>query len=268
MDLGLTGRRALVTGSSAGLGAAVAKLLAEEGAAVVVHGRDEARVGKVTAEIVAAGGSADGVVGDLTTDEGAAAVAKLALEGGPVDVLVNNAGAYDVSRSWSDLTADDWAGLYNLNVLSSVRLIERLLPGMRNRDWGRVIQIGSVTGLLPQASQPHYAATNAARQNLAASLARELKGTGITSNLIAPGGMLTETGEKNLTALGRSQGWGDTWDEIEPTLVQHLAPNDTGRIARLHEVAAAVAYLASPVSAYITGATLRVDGGWYDAPAA
>ncbi|MFD0502148.1 SDR family NAD(P)-dependent oxidoreductase [Streptomyces chiangmaiensis] len=165
MDLRLTGKKALVTGSSSGLGEAIAKRLAAEGAFVVVHGRNQARTEAVAKAIAEAGGAAALAIGDLGTDAGADAVHAAATAGGPVDILVNNVGVYEPSRTWKDTTPEDWAGLYNTNVLTSVRTIQRLVPAMRERGWGRVIQISSVTGEKPQASQPHYAATNGARNS-------------------------------------------------------------------------------------------------------
>src|SRR5689334_7869652 len=138
MDMGLDGKRALVTGSSAGLRAAIARFLAVEGAEVVVHGPDRRRTQAVVDEIRAAGGTAIVAMGDLATAAGAAAVADAA---GEVDVLVNNAGQYD-GVGWSDLTDDDWAQTYQTNVISGVRMINHLVPGMRRRGWGRVITIG------------------------------------------------------------------------------------------------------------------------------
>jgi NADP-dependent 3-hydroxy acid dehydrogenase YdfG len=169
MDTGLSGKRALVTGSSAGLGEAIAKMLAAEGASVVVHGRDAERTAAVAAELRAAGGDAVAVIGDLATDAGADAVSDAA---GDVDVLVNNAGYYD-GLPWSAVTAEMWAQIYEVNVISAVRLIERLVPAMRRRGRGRVIQIGGGLALQPVADQPHYNATLAARHNLTVSLARD-----------------------------------------------------------------------------------------------
>jgi NAD(P)-dependent dehydrogenase (short-subunit alcohol dehydrogenase family) len=260
MDLQLGGKRALVTGSSSGLGEAIATRLAAEGASVVVHGRDHARTVAVAKAICDAGGDASYVLGDLGTDRGADEVRAAA---GPVDVLVNNIGTYDPSLGWATTSAQDWADIYNVNVLTSVRMIQRLVPAMRERGWGRVIQIGSVVGAVPAASQPHYAATNGARNSLAKSLARELKHTGVTSNAVAAGGILTAASVPRLLEIGRQHGFGDTWEEAEPRLVEALAPNDVGRIGRPEEYAALVAYLASPLSAYVTGAVLAVDGGWY-----
>src|SRR5882757_4639685 len=138
MDLQLGGKRALVTGSSSGLGEEIARLLAAEGAAVVVHGRDEARTAAVAKSIRGDGGHASIAIGDLSTDAGADQVQAAAVSEGPVDILVNNAGVYNPEAQWSDTLPDAWAEIYNINVISSVRMIQRLLPGMRARGWGRV----------------------------------------------------------------------------------------------------------------------------------
>jgi NAD(P)-dependent dehydrogenase (short-subunit alcohol dehydrogenase family) len=266
MDLRLTGKRALVTGSSSGLGEAIVKLLAAEGAAVVVHGRNENRANAVAQAIRAAGGKAEVALGDLTTDAGADAVAVAALSGGPIDILVNNAGVFNNTGamgflSWAEATATEWAKIYNSNVISGVRMIQRLIPQMRERHWGRVIQIGGGLSQQPHAGGPSYNATLAARHNLAVSLARELKDTGVTSNVVSPGAILTGLAQAALTHMGQAQGWGETWEEIEYNAAQNMAPNDVGRLGRPEEIAAAVAYLASPLADYVSGATIRVDGG-------
>ncbi|WP_410590622.1 SDR family NAD(P)-dependent oxidoreductase [Amycolatopsis sp. lyj-23] len=253
MDLGIAGKRALVTGSSAGLGEAIARLLAAEGAAVVVHGRDAARTEKVAASIAAAGVA----LGDLSTDAGADAVAEAA---GDVDVLVNNAGAYD-HLGWTDATPADWTAMYEANVVSAVRMVHRFVPGMRERGWGRVVQIGGGLASQPLAMQPHYTATLAARHNLAVSLARDLAGTGVTSNVVSPGAILVDSVRELLTSIAPQRGWGTEWAEIEAAAARDLVPNDVGRLGRPEEVAAAVGYLVSPAAAYVSGATIRVDGG-------
>ncbi|RAY14730.1 short-chain dehydrogenase [Actinomadura craniellae] len=260
MDLQLTGKRALVTGSSSGLGEAIARALAAEGADVVVHGRDRARTEAVAAGIRAAGGSAHVALGDLATDAGADAVAEAALAGGPIDILVNNAGSYP-HRSWHEATAEDWRQTYEVNVISGVRMILRVVPRMRERGWGRVIQIGGGLSVQPSADLPHYNATLAARHNLTVSLARQLKGTGITSNTVAPGAILVDSVQRLLTGLAPARGWGETWEDIERKAIEEMAPNDIGRLGRPEEIAAAVLYLSGPLADYVTGSTLRVDGG-------
>lgn len=260
MELNLDGKRALVTGSSAGLGEATAKLLAAEGATVIVHGRDRTRTHRVAEAIRESGGVASVVLGDLTTDAEADRVAEAALADGPVDILVNNAGFYR-HVSWADATADEWASTYNANVISGVRMIQRLVPQMRERNWGRVVTIGGGLASQPMNTHPQYNATLAARHNLAVSLARELKDTRVTSNVVSPGAILVDATKELVTGIGPARGWGDTWEEIEPNAVNSLIPNDRGRFGRADEIAAAVAYLCSDYAEYISGATIRVDGG-------
>ncbi|QEC74645.1 SDR family NAD(P)-dependent oxidoreductase [Mucilaginibacter ginsenosidivorax] len=260
MDLQLKGKRVLVTGSSAGLGEATARLLAAEGAEVIVHGRNQERGAAVAESINQSGGKASYVLGDLSTDAGADAVAAGALAGGPVAILVNNAGAYQ-PRPWLQVSVNDWQDSYNVNVLAYVRMIHRLLPAMKTLGWGRVIQIGSSGGIEPFALQPDYLAATAARHNLTVSLARELKGTGITSNTVAPGPMLVENTRQMLLGMAGQFGWGNDWADIERNAVEQFVQNDVGRFGKPEEVAAAVAFLTSPLADYITGALLRVDGG-------
>ncbi|GHO77752.1 3-oxoacyl-ACP reductase [Ktedonobacter sp. SOSP1-85] len=249
-----------MTGSSSGIGEAIVKLLAAEGVAVVVHGRDESRANAVAKTIRDGGGRAEVALGDLTTDVGADAVAVAAQAFGPIDILVNNVGVIPL-LSWTEATVADWDQTYNTNVISAVRMIQRLVPQMREQHWGRVIQIGGGLSQQPSATMPHYNASLAARHNLAVSLARELKDTGVTSNVVAPGMILVEATRAWLTHMAQAHGWGETWEDIERNATQAIAPNDVGRLGRPEEIAAAVAYLASPIADYVSGATLRVDGG-------
>jgi 3-oxoacyl-[acyl-carrier protein] reductase len=260
MDLKLSGKRALVTGSTAGLGEAIAKLLAMEGVTVVVHGRDAHRAAAVADAISKVGGEAEIALGELATDEGADAVAQKAQEGGVIDILVNNAGYYH-HLDWTTASPDKWVNTYQVNVISAVRMIQRLVPGMRERGWGRVIQIGGGLAGQPIPMQPDYNASLAARHNLAVSLARDLRETGVTSNIVAPGAILVPAVKELLEKIASGRGWGESWDEIERGCVRDMVPNDVGRLGRPEEIAAAVAFLASPNADYVSGATLRVDGG-------
>ena len=260
MDLKLAGKRALVTGSTAGLGKAIVQFLAAEQVLAIVHGRDRARAEEVVASIRAAGGTAELALGDLSQDSGANEVADAVLADGPVDILVNNAGEY-AHRSWTDASSEDWLGAYRINVLAGVQLIQRLVPPMCERGWGRVIQIGGGLAQQPSEAYPHYGATLAARHNMAVSLARELKNTGVTSNVVAPGAIRVPMLEELLTKVAENFDWGDSWAEIESGAVRDIAPNDIGRFGTPEEVASAVAFLASPLAGYISGVVLRVDGG-------
>ncbi|UXS05498.1 SDR family NAD(P)-dependent oxidoreductase [Agrobacterium tumefaciens] len=260
MDMNLRGKRGLVTGSSAGIGAAIAAMLAVEGAAVVVHGRDPERTEKVAQSIISSGGDADTAIGDLSNDEGADAVAAQALRNGAIDILVNNAGFYH-HLDWHTATPQRWVETYEVNALSGVRMIQRLVPAMVGRGWGRVIQIGGGLASQPIPMQPDYEASLAARHNLAVSLARRLKNTGVTSNIVSPGAILVPAVKELLEKIASQHGWGETWDEIERGCVNDMVPNDVGRLGRPDEIAGAVTYLASGYADYISGATIRVDGG-------
>lgn len=166
MDLQLEGKRALVTGSSTGIGKCIAEVLAQSGTTVVVHGRDEERTNALAEEIVAKGGKAFAVTGDLATDEDALQVANKAVTAlGDVDILVNNAGIYGNS-GWMDTTPDDWAHIYNINVVSMVRLIRHFAPRMKELGWGRIIQIASGEAMQPFPQMPDYAATKVVNVNM------------------------------------------------------------------------------------------------------
>jgi NAD(P)-dependent dehydrogenase (short-subunit alcohol dehydrogenase family) len=261
MDLQLKGKRALVTGSSSGIGEALAKSLAKEGVAVVVQGRNEKEANRVAEEIRSHKGIVHVMLGDLGTENGAKQVADgtMAALGG-VDILVNNAGAYP-DHGW-DATPQDWMDFYNTNVISTVRIIQHLVPQMKQSGWGRVIQIASCVATLPQADQPDYAACKAAIVNLTVSLSKELAKTGITANTVSPGGFLTPSVEGRIRQYAKKQQWDTTdWAEIEERFMQELLPNPVGRLGRVEEVAHLVTFVASPLAGYINGANIRIDGG-------
>ncbi len=262
MDLQLQGKRALVTGSSGGIGEGIAKTLASEGVAVVVHGRNKQSANCVAQEITATGGKAFVALGDLSNDEGAQNVADAALEAlGGIDILVNNAGGYD-QVDWMESKPSKWADMFNHDVLSMVRLVQHLAPQMKQLGWGRFIQLSSSAGVQPYAFGPDYSAAKAAIINLSVSLAKDLAGTGITANTISPGPIMTSGFEQLWRNYAKTKGWGDDWNEIERNVVKEVLPNPTGRVGRISEVASLVALVASPNGGFINGANLRVDGGY------
>jgi len=262
MDLQLSGKRAVVTGSSSGIGEAIAKSLAAEGVAVVVHGRRQGEAKRVAGEITASGGKAVVALGDLATDAGADAVAKAVNEAfGGADILVNNAGGFP-QKPWLESTAAEWNDLYDQNVGSMVRLITRLVPGMKKRGWGRVIALASGVAVMPFPGMANYSATNAANLNLAVSLAKDLAGTGVTSNAVSPGMIVTPGVEEMLKAMAPQYGLPpDDFAALEQFAVKNMVPNPSARLGRVEDIAAAVTFLVSPLAGYINGANLRVDGG-------
>ncbi|PWU80545.1 MAG: short-chain dehydrogenase [Candidatus Nitrosopolaris wilkensis] len=262
MNLRLRGKRAIVTGSSSGIGGGIAKTLANEGATVIVHGRNKTEATKVADRIIAEGGKAYVIAGDLIKDDSAEHIANEALQQlGGLDILINNAAAY-VNRGWTEATANHWGELYNANVLSAVRMIRLFVPYMKKQNWGRIIQMASGEATQPFAFMPDYAATKAALVNLTVSLSKELANTGITVNTISPGIIVTPGVERFYREMATSKSWAtENWDEIEKHVVREVLHNPVGRLGRVEEVANFVAYVASPLADYINGANLRIDGG-------
>jgi 3-oxoacyl-[acyl-carrier protein] reductase len=258
MDLQLENKRALVTGSSRGIGAAIARTLAAEGAAVVVHGRDEKKARLVADDITRSGGRSAIALGDLGSDDEAKRVANAALAAfGGIDILVNNAGVF-FTRGWWDTTPAQWIEIYNQNVAGSVRLIQALAPTMRERRWGRIIQVSSSLGLQPAAQMADYAATKIVNILTTVSLSLELSDSGVTVNTVSPGPIRTPGSDDFFNTLTREQG-AKAKDQMVEGLMSHLTVH---RFGQPEEIADAVVFLASPRAAYINGVNLRVDGGF------
>ena len=250
MDLQLANRTVLVTGSYRGTGLVIARSFLAEGAEVFVHGFTVDQAAAAVAEI---GGTP--VSGDICTDEGGAAVAEQV--GTTPDVLVNNYGTASAAR-WEGATADDWARMYEANVLSTQRLVGQFLPGMKRREYGRIINLGTAGSLAPGSRNPHYYAAKAALVALTASLAREVAGTSVRVNLVSPGMILTPEVEAGYMRRAEREGWGDTWTDVEP----HVAADiPIRRITRREEVADLVLFLASPRADAIHGQNIVIDGG-------
>jgi 3-oxoacyl-[acyl-carrier protein] reductase len=265
MDLQLNGKRALVTGSSSGLGAAIAKELAAEGVIVAVHGRDRARTEQTAREIEAAGGKAPVITtGDLACDEDANAVADAVLAGlGGVDILVNNVGA--VLRmdnpDWLDVKPSEWLNSFSVNVVAALRLCQRFAPGMMERGWGRIINISSTGGSQISGKLLDYCAAKAALDNFTGNLSKLLAPHGITVNAVIPGTILTPAVDRWLVTLRKQLGWPDDLSHNERIYTRDFVPQPVPRLGRPREIAVAVTLLASPLSGYTNGAFNRVDGG-------
>jgi 3-oxoacyl-[acyl-carrier protein] reductase len=265
MDLQLQGKRALVTGSSSGIGAAIAATLASEGALVVVHGRNRERAKQVAGQIRARGARAEVAIGDLTDNQQAHNVAQAADAAfGGIDILINNAGGTSSKQQqdWLGTTPETWDATYQMNVLSAVRLIRYFIPQMKQRGWGRIIQLASASATQPLPfSIPDYQASKAAVVNLTVGLSKYLGGTGITVNTITPGTILTPALERTFRDWARARNWGEDWPEIERRAVAEMFPNPSGRVGRVEDIATMAAFIASPLAGYVNGANIRVDGG-------
>ena len=263
MDLGLAGRTVLVTASFRGTGRGIARVVAAEGANVIVHGFDLGTAETVADEIRAAGGHARAVAGDLLTDDGADVLAAAV---GPIDVLVANYGVAE-GGSWFGESNDEtaWFDSYNKNVLSAIRLVRRCLPTMRERQWGRVILVGTVGTLRPGTRQPQYYAAKGALPAITTSLAKELAGTGITVNLVSPGIIATDEVRERFTKRAQKLGRPTDWASVQTLVFEEFMDLPTRRVPEPEDVGHLVAFLASERSSSITGANYRIDGGAADA---
>jgi NAD(P)-dependent dehydrogenase (short-subunit alcohol dehydrogenase family) len=256
MDLQLKGKIALISGSTAGIGNAIATALAREGARVIVNGRTSAAVDAAVAAMKSAGGEVLGFAGDLSS---ASVAEKLVQQHPQVDIVVNNLGIFEV-KPFEQISDEEWKRFFDVNVLSGARLARLYLPFMRKRNWGRIIFISSESGVQIPAEMIHYGMTKAAQIAVARGLAEATAGTGITVNSVLPGPTRSR-GVGDFVADWAAKS-GKSAQTVEDEFFKTARPTSLiKRFATPEEVAAMVAFVASPLSAATNGAALRVDGG-------
>lgn len=258
MDLQLQGKRALVTGSTAGIGLAIARGLAREGAGVIINGRTAQRVDQSVAALNKAGvsGKVEGLAADLGTADGT----RTAIERFPeVDILVNNLGIFE-AKPFEDIPDADWLRFFEVNLLSGVRLSRHYLPGMKKRNWGRIVFISSESAIQIPAEMIHYGMTKTAQLAIARGLAETTAGTNVTVNSVLPGPTASEGVNTFVEELARDQK--TTRREVEKQFFQNMRPTSLlKRMAEPEEVANLVTFVCSPLSSATNGAALRADGG-------
>jgi NAD(P)-dependent dehydrogenase (short-subunit alcohol dehydrogenase family) len=258
MDLQLKGRKALVTGSTAGIGFATAQGLAAEGATVIVNGRGQQRVDAAIHEIRKLHPKAEvsGIAADVSN---AAGCARLTQELDRVDILVNNMGIFE-PKPFEQIPDEDWLRFFEANVMSGVRLSRHYLSGMRDKNWGRIIFVSSESAVQIPAEMIHYGMTKTAQASIARGIAETVAGTNITVNSVLPGPTRSEGVEKFIQQMGAKSG-ADT-AAFENEFFKTIRPTSLlKRFETVGEVANMIVYLCSPLASGTTGAALRVEGG-------
>jgi NAD(P)-dependent dehydrogenase (short-subunit alcohol dehydrogenase family) len=258
MNLQLDGKLALVTGSTAGIGYAIAEALAREGARVIVNGRTAKRVEQAVKQIRSSVPQAqlETLAADLGNAEGVRAAVQRFPE---VGILVNSLGIFE-PKTFEQIPDEDWFRFFEVNVMSGVRLSRAYLPGMRKRNWGRILFISSESAVQTPAEMIHYGMTKTAQLAISRGLAETTAGTGITVNTVLPGPTASEGVNVFVDDLAKSANKGRT--EIEADFFRTMRPSSLlQRFARPDEVAALVTFLCSPLSSATNGSALRADGG-------
>ncbi|GJD74454.1 SDR family NAD(P)-dependent oxidoreductase [Methylobacterium goesingense] len=262
MQLDLSGKRALVTGSTGGIGYAIAKALGELGANVAINGRTQDRVRDAVERLKRETSHAGfiGAPGDVANPDGAARV----VAGLPdVDILVNNTGIFE-PKPFFEIPDEDWHRFFDTNVMSGVRLSRAYTPGMVERGWGRVVFISSESGVNIPVEMVHYGMTKTAQLAVARGLAETVSGSGVTVNSVLPGPTLSEGVADFMKSMAQGGGTGGEVDldaAGRAFVAEHRPTSLIGRLATVEEVASMVAYICSPAASATSGAALRVDGG-------
>lgn len=255
MDLGIKGKKALVTGSTKGIGFAIAKALLKEGAIVTINGRTQEAVDASVKELSKAG-DVNGIASDLSTAAGARATTDKLPE---VDILINNVGAYQ-PKAFAEISDEEWESTFQVNVMSGIRLSRFYLPKMLKQNWGRIIFISSESGVQIPAEMIHYGFSKTAQLAISRGMAETTKGTRVTVNSVLPGPTLSEGVSDFVAQMGEQKQM--TNEQIEKEFFQTIRPTSLiQRFATSDEVASMVCYVSSELASATNGAALRVDGG-------
>jgi len=258
MKIDLTGKAALVTGSTAGIGLAIAKGLAGTGAEVVINGRSQAKVDAAVAALVKAvpGAKARGVAADVSTADGVKALVAALPD---VDILINNAGIFE-PKGFFDIPDEDWTRFFDVNVMSGVRLSRAYMQNMLKRNWGRIVFISSESGLNIPSEMIHYGMSKTAQLAISRGLAELTKGTAVTVNSVLPGPTMSEGVETFVKDLAKQNG--QSVDEAAKDFVkQHRSTSLIQRFASVEEIANMVVFVSSKEASVTNGAALRAEGG-------
>ena len=256
ISMDLTGRRALVTGASLGIGAAVVKMLADHGAQVTFCARSADTVETLAAyQPESVGGGVEGLIADMNDATSVANFLDTVEAGGPTDILINNVGA-SPSRNFLYMTDADWLDLFELNLMSAVRCTRRLLPAMRKQNWGRIVMIASGAAKYPGAALIDYGASKAAMVAMAKALSRKYGADNVLVNSVLPGLIHTAMWERAATEVADATG-----GSMDDVLAANAKSVPVGRYGTPEEVAAVVTFLCSSAASYVNGAAIEVDGG-------
>lgn len=258
MNLKLINKKAFVSGSTSGIGYAIARQLLIEEAEVIINGRSQENIDKAISRLKAEipNAKVSGLVSDYSKVE---SVNKLLSELGEIDILINNVGIYEPS-DFVDISDEDWYNIFEINVMSGIRLSRSLFPKMLNKDWGRIIFITSESASNIPYEMIHYGVSKASLHALSRGLAELTKGTNVTVNTVMPGPTASEGVEDFFNKLAKEQGV--DYQEVENNFFKNMRPSSLlQRFAKTEEVANLVTYISSPLSSATNGASLRVDGG-------